>query len=150
MFIRALSLVGASLVLVAPTWRAKIEPKNGGGLSGEAMVEQVGRDSSKTTVELNGAPANASLGWHIHTGPCTAAGPVVGTKSAYPALKVDKDGHAKASVNLAVTPLANGVYSISVHKSPSDLTTIACGDLQSEGSMMDTAAPAGKNDPARP
>lgn len=136
MAVRAMTLGLAALSLAgAPLWRATLEPKDGSTVRGTATVEAVGTDSSRATVQITGAKSGSTVAWHIHNGACAAPGPVFGSASAYPVLKVGSDGSAQATVTLAGAPPASGTYSVSVHKSAADMTPVACGALAADNSM---------------
>ncbi len=133
MAVRAITLGLAALTFAAPMWRATLEPKDGSKVSGTVTVEAVGTDSSRATIEVSGAKPGSALPWHLHNGACGAAGAVIGSAAAYPALQVDKNGSAKAVVTLAVTTPVSGEYSVNVHASASNMTPIACGALKYDG-----------------
>lgn len=133
MAVRAITLGLAALTFAAPMWRATLEPKDGSKFSGTVTVEAVGADSSRATIQVSGAKPGSALPWHLHNGACGTAGAVIGSAAAYPVLKVDKDGSAKAVVTLAVMTPVSGEYSVNVHASTTNMTPIACGALKYDG-----------------
>lgn len=141
MFTKAIPLGLGSLValtLIAPTtWKATIAATDGSRLAGSAVVEPIGTDSTSATVKLTGAKAGSELAWHIHNGACGTKGPIVGPAGAYPAIRVGPDGGATSTAVLPMAPPTTGSYAVTVHKSTTDLTPVACGDLKA-----DTSPPA--------
>lgn len=136
MAVRAITLGLVALTAAAPMWRATLEPKDGSKVSGTASVEAVGSDSSRVSVQISGAKAGSTLPWHIHNGLCGAKGTIYGDAAAYPALKAGTDGSASGSVTLPGAPPSAGEYSVSVHRSATDMTPIACGSLKSDKPAM--------------
>lgn len=111
-------------------WNAQIHGTGSNvGLNGTAKV-LVMQGQSEVTINIQGAPAGATLPWHVHDGTCATGGPVVGDAAAYPPLKIGDDGKAQGSAKLSVGLSEANKYHVNVHASPSDLgTIIACGDL---------------------
>lgn len=112
-------------------WSAALAAPAGTGaaLSGAVSVQSGGAHVS-AAISLGGSQPGAEHPWHIHRGRCGAAGPIVGDPSAYPPLRPAGDGRATAQVQLATALLADSAYSVNVHASPTNMSTIiACGDL---------------------
>lgn len=111
-------------------WRATLAPVGGSGVSGtgEAHVQD---ELTHALVNITGARAGGVHPWHVHEGECDdSSPPIVGPASAYPPLNVGAGGRASAEVNLTGIELNEAKsYIINVHRSPSDLTVIACGPL---------------------
>lgn len=111
--------------------RADIRPTDPfGRLGGAAIVRLLdeGRAFS-AAIQLRGDEPGELRPWHVHVGDCRTAGPIVGPANAYPLLTVDEDGNAASEALLSI-PLDTGAYSVNVHLSLDQITTIiACGDL---------------------
>ena len=113
-----------------PHYSATLAPVGGSGISGTAMIHGM---NGRQMVELSimGAPASATLPWHIHSGSCAdGMTPIVGDPSNYTALGTSNDGTARIMADLPITFVAGQKYHINVHKSPTEMGTIvACGDV---------------------
>jgi hypothetical protein len=134
MAVRAITLSLAALTLAAaPKWTAVLQPTGDSRLSGSAVVEAVTPDSTRASIQVAGARPGSDLAWHIHTGACGGKGQIFGAQSAYSTLKAGPDGKATGSVTLAATLPASGEYSVTVHKSSTDMTPAACGGLKPAG-----------------
>ncbi|HEX8849119.1 MAG TPA: hypothetical protein VF761_06290 [Gemmatimonadaceae bacterium] len=109
---------------------ATLAPVNGSGVSGTAMIHGM---NGRQMVELSisGAPASATLPWHIHSGSCAdGMTPIVGDPASYTALGTSNDGTARVMSDLPINFVAGQKYHVNVHASPSDMGTIvACGDI---------------------
>lgn len=132
-------------------WTATLQPQNGTKVSGTAVVEARGADSTRFSVSIRGATPNTSLKWHLHNGKCTEDGTVVGIETSYPELKPGGGGTAESMVVLPVAPPSSGAFSIHVHGPAKagggsgsaaaysagsmgmDKSTVACGDLKPLG-----------------
>lgn len=111
-------------------WNATLSPMAGSGVSGTGMAH-VRDELTHAMVSITGARSGGVHPWHVHEGRCTDANPpIVGPASAYPPLNVGAGGTARAEASLPGIELNEAKrYIINVHRSPSDLTVIACGDL---------------------
>jgi len=101
-------------------------------IRGEGWAARDPKDESKTQahVSISNAVPKAVHPWHVHRGECGSDQGIAGPADAYPALKVDGDGRAQATAELAVTMPRSGRYFINVHASPSNMSKIvACGNL---------------------
>ena len=96
-------------------WSAKLQPQNGAKVSGTAVVEARGADSTRFTVSIRGATSNTSLKWHMHNGKCSEEGSIVGSETSYPELQPGGGGTAESMVVLPIAPPASGTFSIQVH-----------------------------------
>jgi hypothetical protein len=66
----------------------------------------------------------------VRVGLCGTENPVLGDLSAYPNLRVNKDGTAQGGALLSVPFPTSGSYSLEVRASPTNMgTVIACGNL---------------------
>jgi hypothetical protein len=135
-------LAAATSSASGPEWKAVLKPGAGSSITGKAEVEGKDDKSTKAEISIKGAMAGAELPWHVHSGKCGSGGPVVGAGTAYPLLKVKRDGEAEAEAKLDIAAPTSGDYHVSVHKSAADMKTIvACGDLvlQSEKDKAKTS-----------
>lgn len=113
----------------AESWSGNLSPVNGSSVSGSARGTS-GHDMSHVMVNVVGAQAGARLPWHVHEGKCgDASPPIVGAPTAYPPLTVGADGRAAGEAHITVDLNEAKSYIINVHRSPTDLTVISCGDF---------------------
>lgn len=99
-------------------------------VTGDARVEESADGGTHVGIEIEGAPSDAILPWHLHEGACGSGGPIVGDPTAYPPLSTGLNGEASAEATIAVTVDPAADYHINVHKSPSETETIvACGEV---------------------
>jgi hypothetical protein len=134
MAVRTITLSLAVLTFAAaPKWTAMLQPTGDSRLSGSAVVEAVSADSTLATIQLSGAKPGSDLAWHIHSGACGGKGQIFGAQSAYPTLKAGPDGKATGSVTLPAALPPSGEYSVTVHKSVTDMSPAACGGLKVVG-----------------
>jgi len=135
-------LAAATSSASGPEWKAVLKPGAGSSITGKAEVEGEGDKATEAEISIKGATAGAELPWHVHSGKCGSAGPVVGADAAYPLLKVKRNGEAEAEAKLDIAAPTSGDYHVNVHKSAADMKTIvACGDLvlQSEKDKAKTS-----------
>ena len=125
-------LAAATNGAFSPEWKTVLKPGAGSNITGTADVEAKDK-ATKAEISIKGATAGSELPWHVHSGKCGSNGPIVGAATAYPTIKVNKDGSGKAEAKLDMATPASGEYFVNVHKSAADLKTIvACGDLTLE------------------
>lgn len=119
-------LAGAS----ASRWTATLAPIGTATVAGAATVAEQAPDSLEARVRLTGGRSGMLYPWHLHTGTCEGPGAPLGSGAAYPPVRAGADGAGTgvAHVKAAIAP--GTAYSVNVHRSPSDMTVIACGDLQ--------------------
>jgi len=111
------------------SWSGNMSPMNGSSVSGSARGTS-GHDMTHVMVNVVGAQSGARLPWHVHEGTCTdASPPIVGAPSAYPPLTVGADGRASGEAHITLDLNEAKSYIINVHRSPTDLTVISCGDF---------------------
>jgi hypothetical protein len=118
-------------------WSATLQAQNGSKVSGTAVVEAHGADSTRFSVSIRGATPEATLKWHMHTGKCSEAGSIVGTESSYPELRPGSGGTAESMVVLPVAPPSSGAFSIQVHR-----TEMGGSPKGSDGAAANTSAGA--------
>ena len=114
----------------AGDWSATLSARNASGITGTARVQSavVGLGAN---VAIRGATPGSSHPWHVHAGTCASTGGIMGSASSYPALVVSPDGNASANATVGVALVEGSAYSVNVHKSASEMSTvIACGDLE--------------------
>jgi hypothetical protein len=120
----------AILTLTFKEWSAVLSPMNGSTVSGTATAEPRDGDTLVVMLRIKGARAGDTNPWHVHSGGCDSSGAVLGDPARYTpmVIKADQSGEATARVK---TVLTIGVpYSVNVHRSPSDMGVIACGNLR--------------------
>lgn len=132
----ALLLVGGSSLARGAVrrhvaWDGMVLGINGSKIRGE--VEMVaGKTPGTTAVEVTYArdAAGAVRPWHVHVGSCAKGGPVLGSASAYPVLRVDAKGAAEGKATLRLALPDSGSYYVNIHESSAAMSKIvACGDL---------------------
>lgn len=109
-------------------WNTTLSPTNNSSVRGTAKAQSVGVGFG-ANISISGAAAGAQHPWHVHTGTCATGGPVVGNAADYPVLVSNASGtaSANATINVALNEQQN--YHVNVHRTPSDLTVISCGNL---------------------
>jgi hypothetical protein len=118
---------------VGERWNATLATPS--GLQGAVQVRGSGylaRDpnGSKAVIHISNATPGGVHPWSIRTGLCGNENPVLGDASAYPNLKVDKDGTAQGGATLSTPFPTSGDYSLEVRASTTNMgTVIACGNL---------------------
>jgi hypothetical protein len=129
-------LVAAALVGgVAATsnkWTATLEPARESGVRGNALVEQ-GDSVTHAKVSIEGAKAGDELPWHVHAGVCPTPGAPVGGASPYSPIKVGEGGRGEATATLPTRLAQTNQYSVNVHRSKTDMSSISCGTLKADG-----------------
>lgn len=120
---------------VGERWNAILATPS--GLAGAVQIHGTGyvaRDpsgSSKAVIHVSNATAGGVHPWSVRIGLCgNSDNPVFGDLSAYPNLKIDKDGTAQGGALLSVPFPTSGSYSLEVRASPTNMgTVITCGNL---------------------
>lgn len=125
-------LAAASLAALLSTreWSATLAPVGESMIRGTASVSSVPGDSLALTIQVDGITMTDEFPWHLHAGACGQNGAVLGGASAYPPIKAADDRSGTANARVSVTLAEAAAYSINVHRSSSDQTAIACGNLQ--------------------
>lgn len=100
-------------------------------IHGNGYIARDPSGSSKAVIHISNATAGGTHPWSVRIGLCgNADNPVFGDLTAYPNLKVDKDGTAQGGALLSVPFPTSGSFSLEVRASPSNLgTVISCGNL---------------------
>jgi hypothetical protein len=83
----------------------------------------------RATVRIAGSVVGLVHPWALRAGRCGEAGGVVGPADAYPTLEVRADGTAEATTTLPVAMPLGRAHVVTVMRSRSDSTVIACGLL---------------------
>jgi len=132
--VTAAGLAGATYGAFDHEWKAVLTPSSGSNITGTAEFESKDKDKkTEAEISIKGATAGAEHPWHVHSGKCGSNGAIVGPATAYPMLKVGKDGSAKAEAKLDMATPTTGDYYVNVHKSAADEKTIvSCGNLTQE------------------
>jgi hypothetical protein len=119
---------------VGERWNATLATP--AGLAGVVQMQGTGylaRDpsgSSKAVIHVSNATPGGVHPWSVRVGHCGTDNPVFGDLTAYPNLKVGKDGTAQNSAMLSVPFPTSGDYSMEVRASPNNMgTVVACGNL---------------------
>ncbi len=119
---------------VGERWNATLATPS--SLTGAVQIHGTGyiaRDpsgSSKAVIHISNATAGGVHPWTVRVGHCGTDNPVFGDLSAYPNLRIDKDGTAQGGALLSVPFPTTGTYSLEVRASPTNMgTVIACGNL---------------------
>ncbi len=120
----------AVMAITVKEWSATIRPVDGSTVSGTATAVQGTGDSVAVTIEVKGGRSGETLPWHLHTGGCDKAGAVLGDAKQYVPMVIAEALTGKETAHVVV-PLAVGTsYSVNVHRSPADMSVIACGNLR--------------------
>jgi hypothetical protein len=125
----ALAVTGV-MALTFKEWSATIRPLDGSTVSGSATAQPRDGDSLVVTIRIKGAKAGDTNPWHLHSGGCDSSGAVLGDPARYTPMNIgaNQTGEATARVKMLLTI---GVpYSVNVHRSPGDMSVIACGNLR--------------------
>ena len=101
-------------------------------LRGQAWMgaDEKDLDRTRAQVQISNAVPGGQHPWHVHRGQCGADKGIFGPADAYEPLKVEGNGRASSSATLPVTFPRTGEYSVNVHASAKNMSTIvACGNL---------------------
>ena len=110
-------------------WDAKLTSAANPSIQGTAEA-RVASGETTVSIAVTGLSTTSGLTWHVHESGCGTTGPVVGSTSMYPALTVGTDGRVTGSARLALQLDEAKTYSIDVHSSGWDASTVlACGEL---------------------
>lgn len=131
----------AAVIHLAPAWVAKLDPVGGSNVSGSSTVTAISPDSATARITIIGA-AGGQYPWHVHAGKCGSEGNPLGNPMAYPVLSVQTGKEASAAATIGFKPAAGQSYSVNVHRSMTDKSVIACGNLSNSGvGMSDSLRP---------
>ena len=125
-------VMGASafLILTLKEWSAVISPQNGSTVSGTATAVPRTGDTLVVNIRIKGAKAGDLNPWHVHSGGCDSSGAVLGDPSRYAAITIGAGQSGEATARVKALLSVGVPYSINVHRSPSDMAVIACGNLR--------------------
>lgn len=98
----------------------------GSGVSGTALIVDMGDGTSHVQVRLEGTPAGGNHPMHFHAGRCGSAGSVV-----IPLSNVDgNSGWSSTSVDVPFAWIVGAPHALMVHLARDAMSTIvACGDI---------------------
>jgi len=111
-------------------WSATLRPQDGSTVTGNATAQPMTGDSLVVTIRIKGAKAGDTNPWHLHSGGCDSSGAVLGDPSRYAPMTIATDQSAGATARVKALLTIGVPYSINVHRSPSDMSVIACGNLR--------------------
>jgi hypothetical protein len=120
----------AALAFTFKEWSATLQPKNGSTVSGTAAVQTKDGDSLVATIQVKGAKLGERNPWHVHIGGCDSSGAPVGEATRYAPITIREDGTGESTARVTATLTVGTAYSVNVHRSPSDLAVISCGNLR--------------------
>lgn len=109
----------------APQLELTFDELNDSGIDGTATLYDLGDDGTLIAIEIaGGGDAHPA---HIHEGTCGASEP-----EPYESLAtVEESGESLSLVDVSLTDLIEGDYTVDLHLSPSELgTLIACADIE--------------------
>jgi hypothetical protein len=113
---------------VAPPTPVPSDPTTTAPASGQVRI----------TLNLNGAPANSTMAWHLHQGKCGSDGALIGDANAYTPVTVDASGTATATTSLSAALQERGEYYADVHTSAEQSASVAaCGNLEYQRTRAD-------------
>ena len=122
----------AILTLTVKEWTATVRPIDGATVSGTATAIPGTSDSLTVNIEVKGGKSGETLPWHLHSGGCDRSGAVLGDAKQYEPMVIAEGGAGtgKATAHVVVKLTVGVPYSVNVHRSPSDMSVIACGNLR--------------------
>jgi len=99
-------------------------------VAGEARLIPGATDAEiRATVTIRNSLVGLAHPWAVRAGRCGEAGARRGGPETYPPLEVRPDGTAEASATLPIAMPVNAAHSVTIMRSRSDSTVIACGVL---------------------
>jgi hypothetical protein len=120
----------AILTLTFKEWSAMIRPLNGSTVSGTATATPRDGDSLVVNIRIKGGRTGDSHPWHVHSGGCDSSGAVLGDPGRYTPMAIGADGTGETTARVKTVLTVGVPYSVNVHRSPSDMGVIACGNLR--------------------
>jgi hypothetical protein len=99
---------------------------------GSAWMGPDSKDPGRTRAYagISNAAPGGEHPWHVHRGQCGSDQGIFGPADAYKPLKVEGNGRASSEAVLSVPAPKTGEYSVNVHASAKNMSTIvACGNL---------------------
>ena len=129
---RMLGIVGvAALVLSAcssgggaKSVTVQLATLNGSGISGTAVLTDLGNGKTKVDVATNVANGNTSMPAHIHKGTCDTLDP----KPTYPFPNVE-NGKSTTEIDAKLAELQNGAFAVNLHTTADPKVYAACGNI---------------------
>jgi hypothetical protein len=120
----------AVLALSFKEWSATLQSQNGSTVTGTATAQPAAGDSLIVGIRIKGARSGDTNPWHVHSGGCDSSGAVIGDPSRYAAMTIRADGADETTARVKTLLTVGVPYSVNVHRSPTDMTVIACGNLR--------------------
>ena len=109
-------------------WSTNLSSVNNSNVRGTVKAQSVGVGTG-VNISISNSTSGAQHLWHVHTGACGTNGGIVGSMSNYPVLSVNSSGEGSANATIPTALNEQAQYQVNVHRSASDLTVIACGNL---------------------
>lgn len=125
------STSAASASISGAESRHTLSPVGSSTVSGTVAVERTSSSSLRATITLAGAMGGAIYPWHFHSGACggVGSGAIIGSPASYTAIGTRGDGTSLLVQTLPFDLPPGPVY-VNVHRSPSDLSVVACGNVK--------------------
>jgi hypothetical protein len=120
----------AFTALTFKEWSATLRPLDGSTVTGTATVSPRDGDTLLVNIRVKGGKAGESLPWHVHSGGCDSSGAVVGDSKRYMPMTIGADQSGESTARVKAMLTIGVPYSVNVHRSPSDMAVIACGNLR--------------------
>jgi hypothetical protein len=118
------TLAFSSVAYTQESVEVTLSEQNGSGITGTAMLEDMGDGTTQVTVTLDGAGAGPQP-IHIHPGTCATLDP----KPVFPLTNV-MNGESITVVEASLADIQAAQHAINVHKSPEEAAVyVACGDI---------------------
>jgi hypothetical protein len=122
--------VTAVVALTFKEWSATIRPLDGSTVSGSATAQPGDGDSLVVTIRIKGGKVGDTNPWHLHSGGCDSSGAVLGDPARYTPMSIGANQAGEATARIKMLLTIGVPYSVNVHRSPSDMSVIACGNLR--------------------
>lgn len=118
-------------------WHGRIY-RGTGGVGGDqtsiattTMTRLTGGDENmRASVTGRGGLQPGSYPWHVHAGACGSDSAILGSADEYPLLNAGGAGMGSATADFNANVSPGGAYSVNIHRSPDDMTVVACGNLE--------------------
>lgn len=120
----------AVVALTFKEWSATLQQQNGSTVSGTASVQARDGDSLLATIHVKGGTMSDNYPWHVHIGGCDSSGAPIGEAARYEPITIREDKTGESTARVKATLTVGAAYSVNVHRSPSDMGVISCGNLR--------------------
>jgi hypothetical protein len=103
---------------------------NGGAMRGdlEMFADKAPNTTFVEMAQRNDTPGAVRM-WRVRHGTCAKPGTVFGDSTAYPIIRIGKDGEGVGTVTLRLALPDTGGFHVTVAASPRESRRVACGDL---------------------